>query len=75
MQRLVVLTQKHWQAWATEQQKRQMWINVYFLINHVFLLVWNNLDCIKNLLQVEAQRFYFFQKDFKFVSLHDDQTL
>lgn len=64
--------QKHWQLWATEQHKRQMWINVYLLINYVFLLVWNTLDCIKNLLQVEAQESYFFQKVIKFVTLDDD---
>lgn len=49
-----------------------MWIDVYLLINYVFLLVWNTLDCIKDLLQVEAQESYFFQKGLKFVTLDDD---
>lgn len=64
--------QKHWQPWVTEQHKKQMWIDVYLLINYVFLLVWNTLDCIKDLLQVEAQESYFFQKGLKFVTLDDD---
>lgn len=54
--------QKHWQSWATEKHKRQMWISVYLLINYMFLPVWNTLNCIKNLLKIKAQESYFFSK-------------